>query len=164
MPHNKDILWKGLLEWIFDDLLRFKFQDADRVFNLSEQFVFMDKELATLTPGSEDEMTVRVVDKLVKVQLKSNMPALVHVEIQGATKKEERRLFGARMFQYFNLILAKHSRPLAAIAIYTGESGHLFPKSYSYSLMNTQIRYQYDTLNIWDYSDGELFDSNNPFA
>jgi len=23
MRHNKDILWKGVLEWVFDDLLRF---------------------------------------------------------------------------------------------------------------------------------------------
>ena len=22
MYHNKDVLWKGLLEWVFDDLLR----------------------------------------------------------------------------------------------------------------------------------------------
>src|ERR1700744_1860846 len=77
MPRNRDILWKSLLEWLFDDLLRFLYPDTDEVVDLTQPPVFMDKELAAIVPGSEDEMTTRVVDKLVRVRLKNNSFALV---------------------------------------------------------------------------------------
>jgi hypothetical protein len=83
MRHNKDILWKGLLEIVFDDLLRFVFPDADQVFDLQRAFVFLDKELAEMYPEPEKESDVRVVDKLVKVFRRDGAEEwlLVHVEI-----------------------------------------------------------------------------------
>jgi hypothetical protein len=66
MRHNKDILWKGLLEWVFDDLLRFVFPDADERFDMQRGFAFLDKELAEMYPEPEKETDVRFVDKLVK--------------------------------------------------------------------------------------------------
>jgi len=51
MRHNKDILWKGLLEWVFDDLLRFIFPDADKVFDLKKGFSFLDDVFGQLCPG-----------------------------------------------------------------------------------------------------------------
>jgi hypothetical protein len=162
---NKDILWKGLLEWVFEDLLRFVFPASEKLIDWKAPLVFMDKELAALVPGSEDEMTVRAVDKLVKVRLKKRRAeACVHVEVQGRTEKQKRREFGERMFQYFRLIRGKYSEPLAAIAIYTGGDGHLFPKSYSCSLMNTRLQYNFEMVNVWEYADGELAASDNRFA
>ena len=40
-----------MLEEIFDDLLRFVFPDADRIFDLAKGFEFLDKG-ATRTKGS----------------------------------------------------------------------------------------------------------------
>lgn len=154
------------MEWVFDDLLRFLFPEADRVFDYKTPLTFMDKELARLCPEPKGGTTVRVVDKLVKVKLgkRGKKYALVHVEVQGQTKKRDRRLFGERIFQYFNLIFAKHPLPLATIAILTGDDGHLFPVGYSYSFMNTLLPFQYNTINIRDHSDNELGASGNPFA
>jgi hypothetical protein len=92
MPQNRDILWKALIESIFDDLLRFLYPNIDQEVNLMQPVVYMDKELAAIVPGSEEEMTTRVVDKLVKVQLKDKKFALIHVEIQGRTEEKKRHL------------------------------------------------------------------------
>ena len=166
MRHNKDILWKGVLEWVFDDLLRFLFPEADQVFDLKTPLGFMDKELAQICPEPKGKTTVRFVDKLVKVKLRKRFKkyALVHLEVQGQTKAKHRPQFGERMFRYFNLIFAKDSMPLAAIAIFSGGDGHLLPPRHLYHFMNTRFRYQYNTINIDNYSEEELGASKNPFA
>ena len=166
MRHNKDILWKGLLEWVFDDLLRFLFPEADEVFDLKVPLSFMDKELAQICPEPNGGTTTRFVDKLVKVKLRerSKKYALVHLEVQGQTKAKHRPLFGERMFRYFNLIFARDPLPLAAIAIFTGGDGHLLPTRHLYHFMNTRLRYQCNVINIDNYSEEELGASENPFA
>ena len=67
MQHNKDILWKGVLQWVLDDLLRFVFPNADQVFYFQKKFGYLDKELAELNPGPGKKTDVRSVDNLVKV-------------------------------------------------------------------------------------------------
>jgi hypothetical protein len=66
MRQNRDVLWKGVLEWIFDDLLRFLFPDADQVFDMKKGFAFLDKELAEIHPDQDKKTDTRIVDKLVK--------------------------------------------------------------------------------------------------
>ena len=111
MRHNKDILWKGLLELVFDDLLRFVFPNADHVFDLQREFTFLDKELAEMYPEPEKGSDVRVVDKLVKVFRKDGAEEwlLVHIEIQDKTKARDRDLFPERMFRYFYRCFDRYS-------------------------------------------------------
>ena len=45
MKQKDDYLWKGVLEDVFDDFLRFLYPDADSVFDLSRGITFLDKEL-----------------------------------------------------------------------------------------------------------------------
>src|SRR5258708_7553777 len=45
---KSDILWKVVLEEVFDDLLRFLFPDADKVYDMERGFEFLDKELAEM--------------------------------------------------------------------------------------------------------------------
>ena len=45
---EQDILWKGVLEEVFDDFLRFFYPEADKIFDLSRGITFLDKELAQL--------------------------------------------------------------------------------------------------------------------
>ena len=88
MQHNKDILWKGVLQWVLDDLLRFVFPNADQVFDFQKKFNYLDKELAELNPGPGKGTDVRYVDNLVKVFRKDGGEEwiLVHVEVQDTTK------------------------------------------------------------------------------
>ena len=166
MRHNKDILWKSLLERVFDDLLRFVFPEADNVFDLQKKLRFLDKELAELYPTPEQEADVRHVDKLIEVSRKDGTGEwmLVHLEVQGKTKAGERPFFGERMFRYFYRIFDHYQKPITAIAIFTGPDGHLLPDKFEYAFMNTRLQYQFTTLNIRDFSDQELRERNNPFA
>ncbi|GGA97569.1 hypothetical protein [Puia dinghuensis] len=166
MQHNKDILWKGVLQWVLDDLLRFVFPDADQVFDLQKRFVYLDKELAELNPGPGKKTDVRYVDNLVKVFRKDGGEewVLIHVEVQDITKAEDRPIFPERMFRYYYRCFDRHHKPVVAIAIFCGPDGNLLQGSYSYEFMNTRLQYDYNTLSVLDYSDEELAESNNPFA
>lgn len=166
MRHNKDILWKGLLEMVFDDMLRFVFPNADQVFDMQREFGFLDKELAELYPEPEKGTDVRLVDKLVRVFRKDGGEQwlLVHIEIQHTTKAEDRALFAERMFRYFYRCFDRYRKPVTAIAIYTGPDGRHLPRIFEYEFMSTRLAYQYNTLRILDYADEELGRSENPFA
>ena len=50
MRRKNDILWKGILEEVFSDLLRFLYPDAESRFNMKRRFAFLDKELAEMYP------------------------------------------------------------------------------------------------------------------
>jgi hypothetical protein len=39
----KDILWKGIIEDLFSDFLRFFYPDADELFDMEKGFDFLDK-------------------------------------------------------------------------------------------------------------------------
>jgi hypothetical protein len=96
---KNDILWKGLLDEVFEDMLRFVFPDADKKFNLKRGFVFLDKELGEIYPEPDKKSDTRHVDKLVKVFLKNGKAKWLffHVEIQGYND----RFFKERMFKCF---------------------------------------------------------------
>ncbi|MBN9384795.1 MAG: hypothetical protein J0H74_28835 [Chitinophagaceae bacterium] len=66
MRHNKDILWKGLLEMVLDDLLRFVFPNADQVFDLQREFGFLDRELAEIFPQRMFRYFYRCFDRYRK--------------------------------------------------------------------------------------------------
>ena len=104
LKHRKsDILWKVVMEEVFDDLLRFVFPNADLVYNMERGFEFLDKELAEMYPEPDKGSKIRIADKLVKVFTREGKEewVLCHVEIQGETKSKDRPLFAERMFRYF---------------------------------------------------------------
>jgi hypothetical protein len=63
---KSDILWKVIMEEVFDDLLRFIMPDADREYNLERGFEFLEKELAEMYPEPEKESDTRFAE-LIKV-------------------------------------------------------------------------------------------------
>jgi hypothetical protein len=166
MRHNRDILWKGVLRWVLDDLLRFVFPNADKVFDFHKGFELLDKELAEVNPGPGKKTDVRSVDNLVKVFRKDGREEwlLIHIEIQDITKAKERPLFPARMFRYYYRCFDRHQKPVVAIALFCGPDGKQFKGGYKYEFMGTRVLYDYNTLCILDYSDTELEESRNPFA
>jgi hypothetical protein len=164
MRRKNDQLWKSLLEDVFDDLLRFVFPEADKIFDMQQPFEYLDKELNELTPEPDKGPDTRFVDKLVKVCRKDGKKEfiLIHIEVQGTTKKREQ--FPERMFRYYYRIFDRHKVPITAIAIFTGPDGHKIPDRYEYHFLGTTHVYKYNTLNISDPSEEELEKSNNPFA
>jgi len=66
MRRKDDILWKGILEDVFDDFLCFLNPDAPEVFDFNKGFEFLDKELEQVFPPENNEYSPKVIDKLVK--------------------------------------------------------------------------------------------------
>jgi len=156
------MLWKGMLEEVFDDFLRFVFPRVDEVLDMRRGFEFLDKELSEMYPEPDKPSQTRYVDKLVKVyQLDGKEEwILVHVEVQGYHDK----LFPARMFEYYCRIVDRYRRPVTALAIFTGEDGKSMPDRYVRNFMGSELMYRYNTLYITDYCEEILAESNNPFA
>src|ERR1700679_279887 len=96
---RNDILWKAVLEDLFDDFLRFFYPDADNLFDFNKGFEYLDKELDQLFPLDDDNYAPRYVDKLVKVFTRAGEEEwiLIHIEVLSYTDE----YFSRRMFQYY---------------------------------------------------------------
>jgi predicted transposase YdaD len=162
MRRKDDLLWKGVIEDVFDDLLRFIFPNANQLFDMRRGFVFLDKELHEIYPEPDTKPQTRYVDKLVKVYTLNGREEwlLVHLEVQGQVD----RLFPERMFRYYYRIFDRHNKPVTAIAAFTGQSSKDLPDKYENYFLGTRLAYHYNTFHIADYTDEELIASNNPFA
>lgn len=167
-PYSKprkrdDELWKGILEDVFDDFLRFFFPNADELFDLKKKFEFLDKEFNRLFPPEEGVAGVRFVDKLVKVHLKNGEPkfVLIHVEIQGHKGHEDLR---ARMFRYFYRAKDKHNVSISAFAVLIDDDKNFHPKFYNEEFLGTKVKYEFNTYKVLDQDEQTLRSNTNPFA
>lgn len=162
MRRKNDILWKGVMEVIFDDLLRFIFPEAEKIVDMDHGFDFLDKELSEMYPQPDKTSETKYVDKLVKVHLLAGRAewVLVHLEVQGYPDK----LFAERMFRYYCRIFDKYQTPITALAIFTGQDGKDMPDCYTYDFLGTSLMYKYNTCCISNYADEILMASSNPFA
>ena len=162
MNAKYDILWKGMLERIFDDFLRFVFPNADRRFDMKKGFTFLDKELAELYPHPEEASDTKFVDKLVQVYTRSGKEKLllVHVEVQGSYDKT----FTTRMFKYFYRVYDHYHQPVLPVAVFSGGGGKRMGNRFHLEDDGMSLTYEFNTLDIKDYTDAELKASDNPFA
>ena|SRR6185437_6113302 len=162
MRPKYDMLWKGMLEEVMEDFLRFVEPDIGEALDLGRGFEFLDKELAEMYPEPEKPSYSRVVDKLAKVFLRDGAERwmLIHIEVQGGNLSELPR----RMFEYFIRLFGKYGRPVAAIAVLTGKDRNKIAGLYEDGCLWMKARYEYKTVCILNYTDEELKVSMNPFA
>lgn len=145
---TNDILWKGIIEDIFDDILRFLYPDAEDIFDFTQGFEFLDKELEELFP-QKDSANNRFVDKLVKVhhRKKGSQWFLFHIEVQGYSDPN----FGERMFTYYYRIRDKYQMNVTSWAFFTDNRKNYHPTNFEESFLGTKINFEFNTLNP-DYS------------
>ena len=162
MAKKDDLLWKGILEEVFDDFLRFMHSNADEVYDLKKGIEFLDKELEQLFPPEEDEFTPKVVDKLAKVYSREGEEKwiLIHVEVQGRYQKD----FPKRMFTYYYRIFDKYNRRISAYVIFTDGSKVERSGTYEEAYQGTRLNYRFNTYQLALQNEEELLKSNNPFA
>jgi hypothetical protein len=162
MRKDRDILWKGIIEEVFDDLLRFVFPDADELFDLQRKVEFLDKELAELYPEPGRASATREADELVKVYRRDGREEwiLIHLEVQNRNEAD----FPERMFRYYYRVLERWRRQVTALAIFTGSDGHLIPDRYEHSFLGTELRYKYNVLRLCNLDERALSSNPNPFA
>lgn len=159
--NRDDTLWKGILENLCPDFLRFFFQDADKLLSIEKGFEFLDKELEQLFPTEEIDAP-KFVDKLVKVFTRSGKEEwiLVHIEVQGYSDKD----FAKRMFTYFYRILDKYGKPVTTIVIFTDRNKKYRPSVFEYEFLGTRNSFSFNTYKIIDQNEELLIENDNPFA
>ena len=162
MRQKEDYLFKGILDEIFDDFLRFLQPGADDIFDFSKGIVFLDKELQQLFPPEDDQFSPKAVDKLAKVFTRDGKEEwiLIHVEIQSVYRKD----FARRMYNYFARVLDKYDKPIAAYAILTEAGTLVRPDTFELEYLGTRLTYRFNRYKIADQNEQELLASNNPFA
>ena len=156
-----DTLWKGILEDLFDDFLRFIYPDADDLFDMARGFDFLDKELEDLFPQTDEE-NIRYVDKLVRVWLKDGTEEwiLIHIEVQGAPEIS----FPERMYIYNYRLRDKFNRKITAWAILADRNKKFLPRHFKESYLGTTLTYEFNMLKIINQDEEALRKMDNPFA
>jgi predicted transposase YdaD len=156
-----DSLWKGILEDLFADFLRFFFSNADEIFDMKKGFEYLDKEMAQIAVESDPE-SPKYVDKLVKAYTREGNEqwVLVHVEVQGYADKH----FEERMYMYNYRIFDRYRQRITAIVLLTDRDGKFHPTAYHSEFLGTEIRYQFNTYKVLNQSEDALQKSRNPFA
>ncbi|MEY4538357.1 MAG: hypothetical protein RLZZ306_114 [Bacteroidota bacterium] len=157
-----DALWKGLIEDLSDDFLKFFFPNAEEIFDFNRKISFLDKELEQIFPNNPDEFSPKYVDKLIKVYRKSGKEewVLVHIEVQGSTDKA----FEKRMFQYYYRILDKYNRDVTSLAILTDKSKSFNPRMYKREFIGSSVEFKFNVYKVLNVNEIEIEKSNNPFA
>lgn len=156
------MLWKSILEDIFDDFLKFFFPNAEALFDFEKGFEYLDQELEQLFPPHADQFALKCVDKLIKVHCRSGAEAwlLVHIEVQGYRDET----FPDRMFTYYYRIWDKHRKPITAFAILTDDCRHFLPSQFEQACLGTSVCFRFNSFKVLDQSEEELEASDNPFA
>lgn len=163
VPRRDDELWKGILDDVFEDFLRYFIPNADELFDFSKKFSFLDKEFNRLFSPEKNAFGVRFVDKLVKVHLKDGKSKfiLAHVEVQGNSSHEE---FGLRMFCYWYRARDRHNVSITAFAVLIDDSKNYHPKMYKEEYLGTRLTYEFNTYKLLDQDEEKLRADPNPFA
>lgn len=158
---RNDILLKGALEDFFGYFLRMIFPNADELFDFSKGFVFLEQELADITPGA-DVKHPKVIDKLVGVRLACGEPVWVrvHVEVEKTAKKD----FGRRMFRYFSRLFDKYDVPVISIAVFLEKRTMNNKPVYNYRFHGTGVDFHFNSIYVEELDEQELSRSDNPFA
>jgi predicted transposase YdaD len=162
-PRKKsDIILKAVFKDYFTDMLWFLYPDADHIFDKSKAFDFLDKELLELYPDRNNKGGTRHVDLLVKVFLIDGIEnwLLFHCEIQNLTNND----FPQRVYQYNYRLYDRYKIPIVSLAIFTGEKNQLQPNEYKSNILGTEISFKYKTYQIFDHTEEQLLDMDNPFA
>lgn len=162
MRKKFDNLWKGIIEDLFIDFLRFMDPEADSILDFEKGVQFLDKELEQTYRPENNNYRPNIVDKLAKVFTHEGREEwiLVHIEVQDQYRND----FGKRMFRYYYRLFDKHDKPITAYAIFVEPNLTERPDVFEKGFMGTNIKYQFNTLKISAQDDHTLFASDNPFA
>lgn len=157
---SRDILWKGIIEDLFEDFLIYFYPNDFQLFDFSRGFIFLDKELEQISIPSPSKN--RIADKLVKVFTKEGKEKwiLIHIEVQGY----EDKYFSERMFTYYYRIFDKYKQRIGALALFTDDIPNFRPNNFESLFLETNISFSYKTFKLSDYQPTDFQKSENPFA
>ena len=159
---NFDNSWKEVLERFYEYFMAFFFPDVHQEIDWNKGYQFLDQELSQFLEDAK--LTHRLVDKLVKVWLKTGNEiwVLIHIEVQTQWEKE----FSMRMFLYNTLIFHRFKKPVATLVILGDNSPRWKPDNFGYTICRNKMSFQFSSVKLLDYRSrwAELEASTNPFA
>lgn len=157
-----DTPWKDILQGYFEDFILFFFPQAHGEIEWTRGFEFLDNELQQVVRDAE--LGRRLVDKLVKIYLRSGSEAwvLVHIEVQSQEESE----FAQRMFVYHYRIYDRYKRRVASLAVLGDERASWRPNQFGYQLFGCEVGFRFPVVKLLDYQQqwSALESSRNPFA
>ena len=159
-PPGPDLLWKSIIEDLWEDFLRFFYPEYAPLVDFSRPAEFLDKELSNLSPPGRGRG--RVADKLFKIWLLDGTEAwmLAHVEVQGKPQED----FAKRMGQMGYRIFDRHNVRPAALAILTDDDSDFHPRFFESTTWGQSLRYDFATYKVSDNPPEGYVDPSNPFA
>ena len=162
MKINRDALWKGIIEDLFEDFLHYFFPEYINEIAFEKGYEFLDKELQMIYPEANTESKQRQADLLIKVFLKNGEEKwlLIHIEVQGYQDET----FPFRMYVYNYRSFDRFGKKVTALAILTDDNLKFRPNFYEDMTWGTTIRYDYQMFKLLDYEVSYFDESPNPFA
>jgi predicted transposase YdaD len=163
MIKRNDILWKGIIEDLAEDVVALLLQDHTHLIDFSKTIEFLDKELQEITGNDPLQIQpTQFVDILMKLQLLSGAEKwiLLHIEVQAQPDPD----FPRRMYEYHTRIENRYHRDVVACAIFIDKNRNYQPAQYHQGFMGTSITYAYNVLKVLALNEDELRASKNPFA
>ena len=160
MAISKDALWKGIIESLAEEFIRFFFIDYVDQIDFERGFEFLDTELQKLMP--ENPSKNRHADKLIKVWLKDGRDVwfLIHIEIQGY----QDATISLRMFECIYRIRERYQRPVTGLVVYTDWERSYHFSEYREVFMGSTLNYEFNTYILRDNPPAKLTQDPNPFA
>jgi hypothetical protein len=158
-PIDYDNNWKEVVSTMIEDFLAFFMPDLYADVNFSKPIDFLEQELYDIIQETDKD---RMIDKLVRVQLKNGEDKWILIHIEFQTSGET--LFSARMYHYYRLIRAKYNKNVTALVIYTGKAKPKLFDYYKEDNYGTSIVYRFNTYRIIKQNVTALLVNPNPFA
>jgi len=157
-----DSPWKEALEEYLEGFFALFFPQAHAEIDWTRPYAFLDKELQQV--ARDADLGLQIVDKLVRVWLRTGADAwvLAHIEVQS----QEERDFAQRMFIYFYRLYDRYTREVVSLAVLGDERATWRPTTYATERWGCSLRFSYPIARLADYRArrAELEASDNPFA
>lgn len=156
IPYDK--LWKSIVTEHFEDFLEMFLHDLHQEVDYNIPFKFLEQEIR----AALIDKTLKQMDKLVRVNLKSGEEKwiFIHVEFETSHKPITKE----RMYDYHSRIKEKYGRDITALVIYTGREVPANPNIYEKTTFGTTIIYKFNTYIINEQDENELKANQNPFS
>lgn len=154
-----DKSWKEVVTHLTKPFIEFFLSDLYEQIDWNIPPEFLEKELHN---AKNIKKSKRIVDKLIKVQLKNGEEKWIFIHIEFQT--DSNKIIGLRMYEYYQLIRERYGKEIVALAIYTGISVPKEPNFYTQEYFGTSITYKFNSYEVINQKEEELLANDNPFA
>ncbi len=162
-PSYADEAWKNALDVFLPEFMQFFYKEIAAQIAWEAKYEMLDKELQGLS--NKSKVGKRLVDKLIKVRLKSGATCfvLLHIEVQGQYEMN----FAQRLFEYFYRLYDRYRQPVLTMVVLTDNCPNWCPKSYPMQVCGHKVNhFRFLTRKLIDYRDqkANLIEHANPFG